>query len=147
MRLEITPSNKELHDALKSISIYDAKSRLRIEAAVEKSVKEMARLAKSRVPVKSGALKKSVFYLIQKAGPVGYFGAKAPHGHLVEFGVKASTVRPKNKGVLRTVYSSIVSFITKADIPARGSRPFIRPSYEQERPELIRELKRAVQPK
>ena len=147
MRLEITPTNKELQEALKSISIYDAKSRLRIEAAVEKSVKEMARLAKSRVPVESGALRKSVFSSFHKIGCVGYFGAKAPHAHLVEFGVKAATVKPKKKEALRTADASLIRFSEKAKIPARGGRPFVRPSYEQERPELIREIKKAVQPK
>ena len=59
--LEITPSNRELREALSSISIYDAKARLRIERAVETTVKEMARLAKEKVPVNSGGLKKSIF--------------------------------------------------------------------------------------
>lgn len=147
MRLDIKPSNKELQNALKSISAYDARSRLRIEAAVERSVKEMARLAKSRVPVQSGGLKKSVFSSFHKIGCVGYFGAKAPHAHLIEFGVKALTILPKKKEALRTVDSSVIRFAEKVDIPVRGNRPFIRPSYEQERPELIRELKKAVQPK
>ena len=147
MRLDIKPSNKELQDALRSISAYDAKSRLRIEAAVEKSVKEMARLAKSRVPVKSGALKKSVFSSFRKLGCSGYFGAKAPHAHLVEFGVRAAVAKPKKKEALRIVDTSLSRFSEEAEIPARGNRPFVRPSYEQERPELMRELKKAVQPK
>jgi hypothetical protein len=145
VRLEITPSNKELQEALKSISIYDAKSRLRIEAAVEKSVKEMARLAKSRVPVESGALRKSVFSSFHKIGCVGYFGAKAPHAHLVEFGVKAVTVKPKKKKWLR--FNDGYTYTKWSNLPARRGRPFVRPSYEQERPELIREIKKAVQPK
>lgn len=146
--LDITPSNKELREALSSISIYDGKARLRIESAVDTTVKEMARLAREKVPVRSGELKKSIFSSFKKVGCVGYFGAKAPHAHLIEMGVSASQVQPKKKRALRIIDTSVIRFTNKTiDIPARRGRPFIRPAYEQERPAFIRRLAEAVRHK
>ena len=143
--LDITPSNKELRGALSSISIYDAKARLRIESAVETTVKEMARLAKEKVPVNSGGLKKSIFCSFKKVGCVGYFGAKAPHAHLIEMGVSASQAQPKTKKSLK--FNDGKTFIKCAQIPRRPERPFIRPAYEHERPAFIRRLAEAVKHK
>lgn len=143
--LDITPSNKELREALSSISIYDAKARLRIESAVETTVKEMARLAREKVPVRSGQLKKSIFSSFKKVGCTGYFGAKAPHAHLIEMGVSASQTKLKTKKLLK--FNEGQTFIKSAEIPKRSERPFIRPAYEQERPAFIRRLAEAVRHK
>lgn len=145
IKLEIIPANKELQDALNSISAYDGKARLRIEAAVEKTVKEMSRLAREKVPVKSGGLKKSIFSSFQKRGCTGYFGAKAPHAHLIELGTDSYRVKPKNKKWLK--FNDGHTYTKWSNIPSRRGRPFIRPAYEQERPAFIRRLAEAVRHK
>jgi len=144
-KLEITPANKELKEALDSISAYDGRSRLRIEAAVEKTVQEMARLAREKVPVKSGGLKKSIFSSFKKIGCIGYFGAKAPHAHLIELGTDAHTVKPKKKKAL--LFGEGKFFTKFAEIPKRTGRPFVRPAFEQERPTFIKRLAEAVKHK
>ena len=146
-QIKITPANKELREAIGSISAYDGKARLRIEDAVETTVKEMSRTAKALVPVKTGTLKKSVFWSFQRKTVVGYFGAKAPYAHLIELGAKASIEKPKEKKALMIAAAGNLQYAASAKIPSRGAHPFIRPAYEQGRPEFIRRLKEAVQPR
>lgn len=147
-QLKITPSNKELREAIGAISMYDGAARLRIENAVETAVKDMSRTAKQLVPVKTGALRKSIFWSFHRKDVVGYFGAKAKHAHLIELGIKKTVVeRPRNKRALMISLSSGVRYAALARIPPRGAHPFIRPAYEQRRPEFVRRLKEAVQPR
>ena len=147
-QIKITPSNKELREAIGSISAYDGAARLRIENAVEATVKDMSRTAKQLVPVNTGRLKKSIFWSFHRKDVVGYFGAKAPYAHLVELGIKKEVVeKPKDKRALMITAASGIQYAASAKIPARGAHPFIRPAYDQGRPEFIRRLKEAVQPK
>lgn len=146
-QLKITPANKELREAIGSISAYDGAARLRIENAVEATCKDMARMSRALVPVRTGKLKKSIFWSFQRKNVVGYFGAKAPYAHLIELGAKASTEKPKDKKALMIASAGKLQYAASAKIPARGAHPFIRPSYEQGRPEFIRRLKEAVQPR
>ena len=48
---------------------------------------------------------------------------------------------------LRIIDTAAVRFAARAVIPKRAKRPFIRPSYEEERPNLIKRLKEAVKSK
>lgn len=146
-QIKITPAKTELREAINSISAYDGKARLRIENAVETTVKEMSRAAKALAPVKSGTLKKSVFWSFKRKEVVGYFGAKVPYAHLIELGAKASTEKPTDKKALMINASYVLRYSMSAKIPARRAHPFIGPAYEQGRPAFIRRLKEAVQSK
>lgn len=149
--LKITPARRELQEAIGAIKIYDGKSRLRLEASISNGVKRMAAAAKRRVPVDKGTLKKSIFSSFRKTtangGPIGYFGAKAYHAHLVEMGVRETRVRPDKKKALRIIDSNAIRFAARAKIPSRAAHPFIVPAYEEERARLISDIKRAVKPK
>ncbi len=147
-----------IREALKTIRMYDGKTRLGLERAINNGIKRMAASAKRRVLVGRGTLKKSIFSSFRKyeyytRGPVGYFGAKAPHAHLIEKGVAKSEVKPDRKKALRITgknivenASSMVIFAARATIPSRRGRPFIEPAYEEERLQLIRDIKKAAQP-
>ena len=145
IKLEITPVNRELQAALRSISMYDGKSRLRIEKAVQSAVGKMKYQAEKGISNKSGNLKKSLFSSFHRAECTGYFGAKAPHAHLLEMGVNPSTAKPKKKKTLLLIgIQGNLIYPTRAKIPRRYPRPFIRPAYEKERPGFVSELKKAV---
>jgi len=148
----------EVQEAIKAIRMYDGKARLGLERAINNGIKRMADSAKRRVPVGRGTLKKSIFSSFRKheyyaSGPVGYFGAKKPHAHLIEMGVARSEVKPDRKKALRITgtnimenASSMVIFAARATIPSRRAQPFIEPAYDEERPQLIRDVKKAAQP-
>jgi len=132
----------ELSDAISSLSAFDGKSAAKVEDAISSSTKAIAKGAKNRVPVRTGALKKKISSRFDKGSLTGYVSAKTPYAHLVEFGAKAASIKPVTKKALlfKGGYSA------KANIPARAARPYMRPSFEEEKPNLIRNVKEAVKP-
>lgn len=145
--LQVRPSIPELRAAIDSLKIYDGKKRLALEDAIDDSVKDMAKVAKQKVPVDSGKLKKSIFSKMNRKIFTGYFGAKAHHAHLIEFGAKASTEKAKDKKALVFYPGYAVQIFSRsADIPAREAHPFITPAYDEVYPKLIRRIKKAMQP-
>lgn len=144
--LHVRPSIPELRAAIDSLKIYDATKRIALENAIEDSVKDMAKVARQKVPVDSGKLKKSIFSKMNRKIFTGYFGAKAHHAHLIERGAKASTTKPKNQKVLAFSTGGAQVFATFANIPARSAQPFVRPAYNEVLPKLIQRIRRAMQP-
>jgi HK97 gp10 family phage protein len=110
----------ELKDALSKLSAYDSKTAAKIEDAVSTSTKAIARGARKRVPIRTGDLKKSVTSRFDKNRVVGTVAAREPYAHLVEFGHKGPA-------------------------PA-GEHPYMRPAFEDERPNLVRNIAQAVKP-
>lgn len=154
MYVNISVSNSEIRAAMKKIEFYDGKTRLKLEKAIDLGTKAMARKARSKVPVGYGTLKNSIFSSFKKERMAGYFGARKPHAHLLELGVKSSVVKPKkrlflkNRRYLRFFNSGgDAVFIRKAVIPARRAQPFIKPAYEEEEPKLIARVRKAVEGK
>ena len=148
MRVVIDAStNEEVRKAVQSIALYDGKSRIAVENAINKSVKRMAGNAKKRVPVRRGALKASIFSSFTKQPLQGCFGAKKPHAHLMEYGVRATLVVSKKKKPLRFFPAGTMGAVysRSARIPARKARPFIMPAYEEGKPCLFDMLKKALQ--
>lgn len=152
MKLDIQPANGEIAKALKSISTFDGKTRIKIENAVNNTVRAMARLAKQKVPRRTGRLEDSVFSSFRKGECVGYFGARRQNAHLIEGGVKASVVKPKKKNgkkVLRfyPYYVGAPVYRRRMNIPARPARPFVKPAYDDELPRLFNRLRKALNEK
>ena len=149
----------ELGQALNQINAYDSRSRLGIENAVQGSTKAIATGMKSRVPVKSGKLKKRIKsrFSVNKFGKgviQGEAAAVTPYAHLVEFGAKGTVIKPKNKKALRFVGDAGMlegsggqygfKFAASVTIPARKAKPYARPAFEAEKPNLIRAIGEAV---
>jgi len=138
----VTFSVPELKDAVAKIGTYDIKTTAKIEQSIANSTKAIEKGAKSRVRVRTGNLKKKISSRFDRGTLTGRVSAKTPYAHLVEFGAKAASVRPVTKKALlfKGGYSA------KANVPARTARPYMRPSFEEEKPNLIRNVKKAVQP-
>lgn len=121
----------ELKEALDKIGAYDGKARLRIEQAVLASTRAIREGAARRVPVLTGELKSTIRAGFNRKDVVGtikagkYRGGYSGvyHAHLVEFGTKPH-----------------------GNHPGTSERPFMRPAFEEERPNLIRGLSEAVKP-
>lgn len=144
--IHIKPSIPALKAAIDSLNIYDAKKRIALEDAIEQSTKDMAKEAKTRVPVDTGKLKKSIFSKMNRQAFTGWFGAKANHAHLIEFGAKASKESPATKKALVFSAGSGQVFSKSANIPARPAQPFIKPAYVAIYPKLIQRIGRAMKP-
>ena len=110
----------ELETAMKILKTYDAKTVLRIEKQVSDSTKAIRKGVARRIHDVSGYLRKhtsSSFNVLKVEGTVR---EKAPHAHLVEFGHKGPAPAPEH--------------------------PTMRPAFEDERPNLVNGLARAVKP-
>ena len=149
----VNMSVPELGQALNKIDAYDGKSRQGIENAVQNSTKAISAGARRRVPVKTGRTKKSITSRFSRnkygRGLVeGESVTKQPHAHLLEFGARATVSTPKTKKAMKIGYSgtgvSLKYFAARANIPARRPRPFMRPAFEDEKPNLIRAIGEAV---
>lgn len=141
----------ELSEALSKIKAYDGQTAQKIETVVQKSTKNISDGAKRRVPVKTGSLKKSISTRFDAKGPTGYVAARKPHAHLVEFGAKGATEKPDKKKALKIPWSGGMGvggtyFAKSANIPVRREHPYMRPAFEDEKPNLVKGIKEAVKP-
>lgn len=145
----INMSVPELGQALGQISAYDGKAALGIENAVQSSTKAIGAGMRRRAPVKTGNLKKKIRTRFGRnkfgRGTIqGEAAAVTPYAHLVEFGAKATVVRPKTKKAMTIDAFGYRRYAKVANIPIRRERPFARPSFEDEKPNLIRAIGEAV---
>jgi len=87
----------ELGKTLREISAWDGKSRLKVETVLRKGTTEIAREARQRAPKRTGTLRKSIKQRFSAMRLEGQVFSELPYAHLVEFGSRAHTVRPKKK--------------------------------------------------
>lgn len=73
----------------------------------------------------------------------GQVYSNQPYAHLVEFGSRAHTVKPRKKKALRFLRGGPV-FTKRARIPAQSGKPFFKPAYDYVEPQLIQEVKKAI---
>lgn len=142
----VSMSVPEIGQTLNQIGLYDRKAALAVEQAVQSSTKAIGAGARQRVPVRSGALKKKIATRFENKGVTGIVAAKTPYAHLVEFGAKAVVIKPVNKKAMRIDENGIRRFATEVHVPQRAERPFLRPAFEDEKPALLKNLAKAVQP-
>lgn len=154
-KIDITPVKSEVNEALRKIKLYDGKSRLRVEQAVEWGMDTVADQTEKRVPVKSGNLKKSISTKFKAEPLEAYVYARKPkgsHAHLVEMGAKALTIVTKQKAnagkrsPMAFAANGGMAFAHRVKIKARQPKPFMAPAFEATRPHIIRRLRKAVQP-
>lgn len=156
----VNMSCPELGKAIEQISAYDGRTALKVENAIQSGARNIASGAKRRVPVRSGSLKKSIVSRFSRnkygTGKIeAEVAARQPHAHLVEFGARATVVRPKTKKALRIIDRGMfegtggqfgAAFAASATIPRRQAKPYMRPAFESEKGNLIRAVKEAVKP-
>lgn len=135
-----TDRNAAVTKAIKEIDKYSASAKEQIKSAIRLSTADVHSGAKSRVHVKTGELKKSIDSDISRDGLSGYVFSKSPVAHLIEFGVSASYVEPKNAKALKIGDR----FVKHAMIPERKARPFMRPAADSEKQNLEKRIKEAV---
>ena len=139
-----TVSDSELSKCLKQISLYDGKARLGVEKAISDATKRVRKAARRRVAVRSGALKRSLKSSFSKRTMEGIVKAKQPYAHLVEFGAQPVIIKPKKRHVLKINISGKKQYTKTARIPARQAKPFLVPSFQEEMPNVIAEVKKVL---
>ena len=144
MALSVRVTSDSLTQCIKEIRLFDGKSRLAAEKGITKGLKMMVRDAKSKVRVRTGNLRRSIHSSFNKNKVEGklYGGDKqAYHGHLIEYGVKAVTVRPKKSRFLvfpgTRAYRGKVIKALKANLPRRKAYPFLIPAVENNTENMV----------
>ncbi len=136
----------DLQRVLGAFRTYDVQTRERLRATVQTSTANIMLGAKRRVRVRSGKLVKSITMFYDGVRNIGTVRAKSPHAHLVEYGAKATKELPSRKKALHSGALTGTGFAASANIPARAEHPFMRPAFEDEKPNLVRSVEAAINP-
>ena len=144
MEFRVAVSNEELSKCIKQISAWDGKTRLAVEDALRKGTKAVQRQAVQRVAVRTKKLKKSIKQGFSTTKLEGKVYSNLPYAHLVEYGSRATVIRPKKKKALKIPYDNGFTFAKRANIPAKAPHPFMKPAYEYEEPHIIAAVRRAI---
>lgn len=136
----------DLQRSLGAFKTYDAQTQVKLRSAVQTSTSNIMLGAKRRARVKSGGLVKGISMSYDGIRNIGIVRAKSSHAHLVEYGARAAKERPKNKRALHSSALTGSGFAAAANIPARREFPFMRPAFEDEKPNLIRSAEAAIKP-
>lgn len=119
-----------------------------IKPAMQDAVNILTREMKERAPVDTGDLKDGITGFVAKngmRGEVGFRGKKGRskffYARFIEFGTKGSTVSVDDAGVLSGAGGT---FGTRANIPARPARPFMQPTWDAKKPEVVNRVTKAI---
>lgn len=137
--------SQAVYNCLRKLDAYDQKTSDNIRKIVKDSTANVFAGAVQRVPVRTGALKKSIRMRFEDTptNTVGVVYTKEPTAHLVENGAgPVPVLMPVKKKALHPGGSGY--FFTRANIPARKARPFMKPAMDAERPRFEAKIKRAV---
>ncbi len=136
----------DLQRTLGAFKTYDAQTQERLRSTVQSSTSAIMLGAKRRARVRSGGLVKNITMTYDGTRNIGTVRAKSPHAHLVEYGARAAKVCPDRKKALHSSALEGSGFAASASIPARKEHPFMRPAFEDEKPNLLRTTQAAVKP-
>lgn len=134
-------STAELSQALKSIDVYDGKTRLKVEKALLGGTKRVASGARTRVAVKSGRTKRSIRTGFSRVKMEGQVKVGQPTAHLLEFGSRPHKI-PSKKKKLRVNGQFVAGDIQH---PGSKARPFLIPAFEAEAPNITKDVLKAVE--
>jgi HK97 gp10 family phage protein len=132
----------DLQRILGAFRTYDEQTQERLRSTVQSSTSAIMLGAKRRARVKTGSLVRNITMTYDGAKNAGVVRAKSPHAHLVEYGARAALVRPVKKKALAIGENVVAS----AKVPARAAHPYMRPAFEDEKPNLLRATQAAVKP-
>jgi hypothetical protein len=129
----------ELKAALAKIDQFDTASRAKIGGCIQASTINIANGARRRIRVKSGRMQKSIKSKYDPAKMTGTIRASWP-AVCLEFGHKGAHEVPVNKKALLIGGD----YFSSANIPKVPAYPFMRPAYEDEKPNLINSITKVL---
>lgn len=136
----------EIDKAIGQISQYDQRQQQQIGDTIEKSTSNIKMGVLRRMPIRTGTMAKTLTSTFNRYSLSGTVVIKSPVAHLIEFGAKGATEVPKHEKALHGPGITGTGFASKVVIPAREAHPMMRPAYEDEKPNLMSNIKGAVEP-
>lgn len=119
---------------------------------VERSARRVEGLAKQKVPVKFGELRRSID--VERVGPLSMtVVVNKEYGSAVEFGTRPHDITPKRKKALAFKPGGGFRFwdesgrivVRKVRHPGTKGKPFLRPAMEEEAPVLANTIRMAIE--
>ncbi len=119
----------KLADALKATA---RQSGVTTQEVLVQSSNHILAEMESRVPVKSGQLRRSLGIRVETNKVIiGPNIKMAPYAGYVEFGTKAHEIKPKSEGgVLAFKVGGRMVFARKVQHPGTRAQPYVRPAFE-----------------
>lgn len=133
---------KDLRKNLADIDKYDSTTQNKLRDAVRTSTANIMTGAKRRARVRTGQLVKGITMSYDAEKNVGIVRARSPHAHLIEAGHKGAFIVPKRAKALTTPYG----YKGKVQTKSVKAYPFMQPSVEAEKPNLIKNITEAINP-
>lgn len=144
MTFTIEFDDRSLTQALAKMNQVNIKQRLAVSGAVEDTLRATASGARSRAPVKLGALKASYRWRMESLF-VGEAGTNNGYARHVEFGTGPHEIVPRRRNVLRFVTrDGAVVFARRVSHPGTRPQPHLGPSAEEQRALFPRRITDAV---
>lgn len=132
----------------RAIQLTDAGTRQRTIAAIFRGTKAVAAKAKARAPRKSGEMAETIRDEYSKEGLVGF--VKVGYGKLLRRSRASTAEKRKKLKTSRQKRGAKTGEGAYSPVIERGDRrrnraphPFLIPSFNEERPEIIKELEAA----
>ncbi len=144
MQFTIKVPRGELQRMLRHVTAWDAGAGLEVERIIRSGTRRVAAEARRRVPVDTGKLKGSIRFGFSRNKAEGKVYTEVPYAHLVEFGTRGVTVKPKKKKAMKIPLPGETAFALRAKTPGMKERPFMKSAYDCEAPRIVTELKKAL---
>ncbi|MED4586669.1 HK97 gp10 family phage protein [Brevibacillus choshinensis] len=128
-----------LAELTRKIAAMSPEMEKQIQKQIVTTAGKVRNAAKSRVPVRSGKLKKAIRVKYEKgklAASIGPRGKNAWYAHFVEFGTAAHATG-KGSNLKRQKQHGRIH-------PGSDAQPFLVPAWEQERPQYIADMTKLV---
>lgn len=129
------PAISGLDSIKRQLALFPDKVKVNVvRGAMRAGAAVIAKSAKENVPVRTGALKKSI-RVSSRSSRGDWVRATAKAGnkeawyaHLVEFGTGSHWINPKNRKALRLPDGR---FVRRVDHPGSAGQPFMRPALDE----------------
>lgn len=128
---------------IKNITQYSTQAQSKVKDVVNRSALNIQNGAKRRTPVDTGRLRSSIAIEPQSELPyVVRVGTNVQYALGVEFGTSPHIIKPKNKKAL--FWKGANHPVKSVKHPGTKAQPFLFPSWEEERPNFLKEIEGAL---
>lgn len=131
--------DKEVAGALNKLNLVATQM---VKEAVGEAALNVQREARRRCPVDTGRLRSSIRPTFHDNGLAAEVGTDVAYAADVEYGTAPHEIRPKRKKAL--FWKGADHPVRRVKHPGTRARPFLFPAWEQERPQFLARIKKAL---
>jgi HK97 gp10 family phage protein len=131
-------------DILRALAAFRLGAIAEVKEAVQETAEATLDGAKSRAPVDAGDLRESLRVIYRQGGLSATVGTGYYIARFVEFGTARHTIPRKTKKG-KVVLKIGDRFAMSATHPGQPARPFLTPSYAEQRPKYIGRIREALE--